>query len=160
MAKPKTYDSDWGGFTKLFHEPMKTDLWKELKAHDVFVFAELLSKRKQGLFGKPDTFILTPSMMKGRICGPTFYASIRNLIQRGFIEIVEHGGIGAEGKHRANVFILSMKWREVIKQRETKRAYLLPRPWAPGYKPPKRKKGGEEKGEDMQRDYMQNRRCV
>jgi hypothetical protein len=145
MAKSKSYYSDWGCYTLLFHAPMSTDLWKELKAHDVFVYTELLSKRKQGLFGKPDTFILTPAMMKGRICLPTFYLSIKNLIQRGFIEIAEHGGIGVEGKHRANVFVLSMKWQEVIKRRETEPGFLLRRPWAPGYKPPKRKKRGEEK---------------
>ncbi len=124
---------------------MQTALWRELTAHDVFVYTELLGQRKQGKFGKPDTFILTPAMMKGRICHPTFYSSIKNLIQRGFIEIAQHGGIGVEGKHRANVFVLSMKWQEVINRRETEPGFFLPRPWAPGYKPPKRKKGGEEK---------------
>lgn len=134
MAKSKSYYPDWGYYTLLFHAPMETVLWKELTAHDVFVFTELLGQRKQGKFDKPDTFIITPGMMKGRISGPTFYKAISNLIQRGFVEILEHGGVGTEGEHRANVYILSLKWQEVINQRQTEPGFLLPRLRAPGYR--------------------------
>jgi len=121
-------------FQKLYLDQTGTELWKELKAYDVFVYTELLSKRVQGKFNNPDTYILTPSMMEGRISKPRFYKSIGNLMRRGFVEISEHGGIGTEGLRRANIYVLSTKWQGVMEKRKQTPSYLLPRLRSPHYK--------------------------
>lgn len=129
-------------FVKLYTDITQTELWYELKAYDIFVYTELLSKRSYGKGEKPDTFILTPIMMKNRVSAPRFYKSISNLLRRGLIEIHEFGGIGIEGQRRANVYILSTKWQGVLEKRKEagKERFLLPREHSPQYRPIKQKK--------------------
>jgi len=138
---PKKYDGRI--FAKLHIDITNTSMWKELTAHEVFVYTELLSKRSQGKFGNSETYLLTPGMMKGRIAKPTFYKAITKLIKCGFIEIYEHGGVGATGQGRANIYILSTKWQGVleIRKQHGKDGYLLARDYALRYRPKQKKAG-------------------
>lgn len=92
-------------FTQIEHRLVNSEAFKGLKAHTKWLYVEF-RLRYHG--NNPRDINLTEIEAKGIMNLKTFRADYRKLIERGFIDLVERGGL----PRRSHVFGLSKRWEK------------------------------------------------
>ena len=94
-----------GQFTGIEHKILKSEAWEGLTVHDKWLYFEF----KYRFYGDNDhSIIFTIKEAKKIMSEAVFKTSRDQLIERGFVDIVQRGGL----ERRPTIYGLSDRWRK------------------------------------------------
>lgn len=105
--KTNEYSSDRGHFITIHHTLIDTQLYWSMqsKSRDIY---QIMLRKFNGHNDKSFTFPYP--VAKAVMSEPTFYSCIKELIENGFVEYVEHH----KNTRQENIYKFSDKWRTIV----------------------------------------------
>jgi len=103
--KKKNKNKIEGNWSYIEHNILKSEAWKGLKVHSKWLYFEY---KVRWLGDNTKHIIFTQEEIKKIMAIGTFYNSRDHLIERGFIDVIERGGL----EKRPTIYGLSNRWKK------------------------------------------------
>jgi len=106
-----------GKFIPITFHLLESEAWKNLSKNAQWLYPYIAKEQVKARYRKTsdDVFSFEYGKVKGKISRPWFYKVRQELIENGFFEVIELGGLF----HKATKFKASEKWKSLsIEQKE------------------------------------------